>query len=336
MAKLLVIIGVTGLQGGSVARLYQNLYQKEPGRRIRGITRDPTKPSNAALREAGIELVAADLDDPSSLDRAFEGANAIFAVTDFWQFLQQPATFAEAEKTGRLPNQVAMDHEIQQGRNIIDMAAKHLAGLDRLVLSTLSDSQKWSNGEIRWNLHFDGKAKITDYLKTTYPDLAAKSSYVQMGNYLSNWRMLPIFAPQKQADGSFIFYALAKPNGKAIPYVDPPNDTGYFVKALIDAPAGITLLGYGEAMQAEEHVALWGKVNGVRARFEQLTAEVAREAGLPEFLVLEVTESGMYSSSYGWDGGDPEVKHPKDVGVDVGKLTKVEDYFRKEDWSGVL
>ncbi|KAK5125438.1 hypothetical protein LTR85_000547 [Meristemomyces frigidus] len=332
MSKLLVIIGITGLQGGSVARLFQQL----PGWRIRGITRDPSKPSNAHLIEAGVELVAGDLDDRSSLDSAFEGANAIFAVTDYWQFLQQPATFEEAGKTGRLPNQVAMDHEVQQGRNIIDVAAKHLEGLDRLVVSTLSDSQKWSKGDIKWNLHFDGKAKYTEYLKATYPGLAAKTSYVQLGNYLSNWRMNPLFAPQKQADGSFIFYALAESNGKAIPYVDPPNDTGYFVEALIEAPAGITLLGYGKLMQAEEYVALWAKVHGVRAQFEALTAEVAKAAGLPEWLALEFIESGKYVSTYGWDGGDPDVKHPKDVGVDVSKLTKVEDHIRNDDWSSVF
>lgn len=164
MSKLLVVIGVTGLQGGSVARLFQNM----PGWRVRGITRDPSKASNASLREAGVELVAADFDDPSALDRAFEGATAIFAVTDFWQFLQQLATFAEAARSGRLPNQVAMDREIQQGRNIIDVATNYMEGLDRLVLSTLSDSQKWSQGAIKWNLHFDGylsRARSQDKLR---------------------------------------------------------------------------------------------------------------------------------------------------------------------------
>lgn len=76
--KLIVVVGVTGQQGGSVARVFLD----EPGWRVRGITRSPEK--HPLLVEQGIELVAADLDDPPSLEKAFAGANAIFGVTDFW------------------------------------------------------------------------------------------------------------------------------------------------------------------------------------------------------------------------------------------------------------
>ena len=83
--KLIVVIGVTGTQGGSVARI----FAKEPGWKVRGITRDVSKPSNGALRDLGIELVQADLDDPASLERAFKGANVVFSVTDFWYVFYQ-------------------------------------------------------------------------------------------------------------------------------------------------------------------------------------------------------------------------------------------------------
>ncbi len=329
--KLIVVLGATGLQGGSVARLYASLA----GWRVRGITRDPKKASCAPLREAGVELVAADLDDPESLDRAFEGANVVFAVTDFWQFIQVPSTHQKAAEQGREPNQVAMDLEIQQGKNIIHAAAKHLATLERLVVSTLSDSEKWSGGKITSNLHFDGKAKYTQYLKDNFPDLARKSSYLQMGYYLSNWKSMPGMAPNKQEDGTFV---LMRSGGKhPTPYIDPPNDTGYLVKALVEAKeANITLLGYCELITNEEYAAIWGKFLGVKVRTEVKGMEEAKAAGLPEFLIREVSESIAYVSTWGWDGGDPEVKHPRDVGVEMEKLTKVEDWIRKEDWSGVL
>ncbi|EMC97145.1 hypothetical protein BAUCODRAFT_441050 [Baudoinia panamericana UAMH 10762] len=331
--KLIVILGITGQQGGSVARVFQAL----PDWRIRGVTRDPSKSSSASLRDAGIELIAGDLDDPTTLDQAFKGATAIFAVTDFWQFMDDPSTFAQAEKEGRLPNQIAMDREIQQGKNIIVAASKHLATLERLVVSTLSDSEKWSNGKIKWNLHFDGKAKYTQYLKDTYLELAHRTSYVQMGYYLSNWRMNPFFAPQKLEDGSYIYRHMAIPDGKPIPYVDPPNDTGYFVKALVQAPhAGIDMLGYCELMTAEQYTQLWGKALGVQAKFESINTDSLKANGVPDFLALEIGESGQYVTRYGWDGGDPAVKHPKDVGVEVGKLTKVEDWIKREDWSSVF
>lgn len=78
--KLIVVTGATGAQGGSVARL----FAQSPDWRVRGITRNPDKPSNASLRQAGIELVAGDYDDVESLERAFEGADVIFGTTDFW------------------------------------------------------------------------------------------------------------------------------------------------------------------------------------------------------------------------------------------------------------
>jgi hypothetical protein len=283
--------------------------------------------------------VSADLDDESSLNHAFTGANAIYAVTDFWAWLKDPKTFEEAEKQGKKPNEIAMQREIQHGKNVIHAAARQLKTLEGLVLSTLSNSKKWSNGEIKWNLHFDGKAHFEQYLKDSFPDLAKRTSYLHMGSYLSNWKMSPHFAPKKQADGSFIIRRFALANGKPLPYVNPPNDTGHFVRALVlssSAPPGSSMLGCCELMTNEEFCALWGRVNGVKCRFVPLTYDDALEASMPEWMALEVSESGIYTTKYGWAGGDSEVKTPQYLGVDVEGLTKLEDWIRAEDWSSVL
>ena len=333
MTRLLVIIGITGLQGSSVRKV----FQQEPGWRIRGITRSPSK--YPALQQEGIELVSADLDDEASLEKAFEGADAIYAMTDFWQFLKDESTFKTAERENKHPNEIAMEREIEQGKNIVRAANKQLATLDRLVLSTLSDSKKWSNGEIKWNLHFDGKAKVVEYLQQDFVDLAGKTSYLHMGSYLSNWRMDTRFRPTKQADGSYLIRKFALPTGKPIPFVDPPNDTGHFVRALVlsdKAPPGSSMLGYCGLMTNEEYWELWARVLGVKAKLQALTYDDAVGAGMPEWLALEVSESGTYTTKYGWAGGDPEVKHPRDLGVDVSKLTKLDDWIRFEDWSSVL
>jgi len=331
--KLIVVVGATGIQGGSVARLYSTL----PGWRVRGVTRDPTKASCKPLRDAGVELVAANLDDPASLEKAFEGANAIFSVTDFWQFMSLGTTFERAQKEGRVPNKVAYDLEVQQGKNIIHAAAK-VPKLERLVVSTLSDSPKWSCGKITWNYHFDGKAHYCDYLKESFPDLAKKTSYVQIGYYLSNWKAFPFLAPAKQEDGSYQHVAITPPDSKhLVPFVDPPNDTGYFVKALVDhAEANQTMLGYGELMSGADYATLWGKELNVKASFGGKKIEDLVAVGIPEFLAKELAESGIYCATYGWDGSDPEVKSPKELGVKLEKLTKVADWIKREDWSSVL
>jgi hypothetical protein len=68
MLPLLTVVGATGLQGGSV--LASALKSKQY--RIRAITRNPESPSALKLASQGVEVIAAELDDESSLVKAFE------------------------------------------------------------------------------------------------------------------------------------------------------------------------------------------------------------------------------------------------------------------------
>jgi uncharacterized protein YbjT (DUF2867 family) len=70
MSKLLVVVGITGNQGGSVA----DAFLTDKNWRIRAITRDPSKPSAQEWASRGVEVVRADMDDIDSLTAAFTGA----------------------------------------------------------------------------------------------------------------------------------------------------------------------------------------------------------------------------------------------------------------------
>lgn len=94
--KLLVVVGVTGNQGGSVAYAFLS----NPAYRIRGVTRNPSSPAAQSLVSQGIEIVVADLDDPKSLEKAFKGANLIFSVTNYWEPFFRPDCRAKAEESG--------------------------------------------------------------------------------------------------------------------------------------------------------------------------------------------------------------------------------------------
>ncbi|KAF7587229.1 hypothetical protein BBP40_007542 [Aspergillus hancockii] len=74
-SKLIVIIGATGNQGGSVA----NVFLEEPGWTVRALTRNTSSIKSQALAARGAAVVQADIDTPATLLAAFEGANAIFA-----------------------------------------------------------------------------------------------------------------------------------------------------------------------------------------------------------------------------------------------------------------
>jgi len=55
------------------------------------------------------------------------------------------------------------------------------------MVSSLCDATKLSGGKYTEVYHFDSKAHTVDYIRDTYPELAAKLSIVQLGSYLSNW-----------------------------------------------------------------------------------------------------------------------------------------------------
>lgn len=137
---------------------------------------------------------------------------------------------------------------------------------------------------------------------------------------------------------SSLTFCLDAPGGlKRNPYVDPAKDTGHFVKALIlNNPAGATMHGFAEQLSNDEYCEVWSKVQGVTARPLYLNYDDLIAAGTPRWLALEIYETGIYLAKYGQMGGDSEYKEPRELGVNVGKLTTVEMAIREDDWSSVL
>ncbi|KAH6983850.1 hypothetical protein EDB80DRAFT_824176 [Ilyonectria destructans] len=326
--KIITIVGVTGNQGASVA----DAFIKEGGWHIRGITRDPSKPSSQAWADKGVELVKADVNDAASLKTAFAGSTVIFGVTDFWGNVGDPTAQALAASTGRPINAIAYDTEVQQGRNIVDAANATVETLDRFVLSTLSPTKKWSKGKYTHNLHFDGKWEAVEYLKATYPDLDKKTSYLQVGLYMTNWKASPLATPTKQPDATFLL-RIATDGDAPVPMVEARRDTGKFVKALVHVEPGKNLLGFGSLISWNEFAAVWGKIHGVTCRFERLDRKVLEEA-IPGGIGEEVADMFEYIGDFGYDGSDPSVVHHTDLDVEVPVYT-VEEYIKGEVWPGV-
>jgi hypothetical protein len=213
---------LTFQKGGSVA----DTFLADSNYKVRGLTRDPSKPSAQEWVSKGAEVVAAELDDVESLKKAFKGASVIFGVTDFWQHVQIPAVHERAAKEGRSANEVAYDREVEQGKNIVDAAAANIDTLDRFVLSIVNSTKQWSKGKIDFNLHFDSKWAVAEYLKEKHPDLDKKTSYVHVGCYASNWKS-GMFCPTKQEDGSYKLQLPLVPDAK-VPFVDTRSDTGMY------------------------------------------------------------------------------------------------------------
>jgi hypothetical protein len=181
---LLVVLGATGNQGGSVLSYFLSLSPSPYA--LRAVTRDPASPKSTSLASLGVEVVAGDFDNPSSLNAAFQGATVIFSVTDYWQSFANASLREKASASGHNVGVFIRDHETQQNRNIIDAAA-NIDTLERFVFSCLPNPNTLSGGKYKNVYHFEGKAAAEEYGRTAHPELWAKTSVFYAGYYLENY-----------------------------------------------------------------------------------------------------------------------------------------------------
>lgn len=138
--KTILVFGGTGLQGGAAA-----LALRENNWPVRALVRDPASPKARALANHGVELMAGDLSDKASIDRAMQGVYGVFSV--------QPSS-GQGEAYG-----VTDAEEILYGTTIADLAQKH--GVQHLVYSSVL-----SAGGEPLNLgHFDSKTQIERHIR---------------------------------------------------------------------------------------------------------------------------------------------------------------------------
>lgn len=144
------------------------------------MTRNPESASAKEWEAKGIELVKGDLDDVSSLKRAFNGADIIFGVTDFWTIFKDPESMRKKKPEQELV-QYCHDVELQQGKNIADAAAT-VPNLKRYIFSSMADATKSSGGKYTTLYHMDSKAKVVAYTESL-PALVGKFSQIQAPIY---------------------------------------------------------------------------------------------------------------------------------------------------------
>jgi uncharacterized protein YbjT (DUF2867 family) len=243
---VVAVLGATGKQGGSVVRA----LVRQGGYHVRAITRDTTKKEAQALLElvagknnSSIELVAANLDDKASLEKAFVGAHGVFGVTNFWEHMD-------------------MLKEFHQGVNITDAAKA--AGVKHLIWSSLDDS---------YVPHFASKAMVEHYIKHSgVPYTALLTSY-----YFENH--LTFAKPAKQSDGSFTFALPVRTEAKFPLY--SVDDTGLFVVEILSYPdlyLGKQLRVATDSISLREMAEIFTQVTGHKAQAVELDQEAYKKS----------------------------------------------------------
>ncbi len=157
--KIIAVVGATGTQGGGLAHAILN--EPRGTFAVRALTRNVNSDKAKELAKLGAEVVAADIDNATSLKLAFDGAYGVYCVTFFWEHCLPEKEMAQAAAMAR--------------------AAKN-AGVKHVIWSTLEDTRKCV--PIRDSRmptimdkykvpHFDGKGASNDAfrhigLPTTY------------------------------------------------------------------------------------------------------------------------------------------------------------------------
>jgi uncharacterized protein YbjT (DUF2867 family) len=131
--RTILITGVTGKQGGAVARALQGA-----GFHLRGMTRKPESEPAVALAKQGVEIVQGDLDDEASLRRALAGAWGVFGVQNTWE--------------------AGVEREEEQGHRLATLARE--AGVQHYVYTSVGSAHKHTGIP-----HFDNKARIEDTVR---------------------------------------------------------------------------------------------------------------------------------------------------------------------------
>ncbi|CAD6445666.1 02967048-f0dd-4f5e-828b-ca6bacc772ce [Sclerotinia trifoliorum] len=316
MTKLIIIMGVTGNQGHSVAQK----FLQDPNYKVRGLTRNPSSATSQSLSAQGVEIIKADLDDVTSLISAFQGANLIFSVTNYWEPFFRPDSRQQAQERGISCRKYAYQVEYQQGKNIADAAAHPsvISGLDAngFVASTLSHAGKSSGGKFTEVYHHDAKADVFPYyVRERYGEeggLAGKMSCVMTGYFTSSYKLAMKSYLGKRLDGSFQMSFPTNPD-KAVPHLSVNSDLGSFIYAVSQLSPGRSYMACGSNCSWSEYIRLWSEITGKPARYKQCTEEdfVGREEDRD--FGEELYAMFAYSSDPGYDGGDKSLWMREDI-----------------------
>jgi uncharacterized protein YbjT (DUF2867 family) len=131
--RTILITGVTGHQGGAVARALQG-----SGFSLRGLTRKPESERATALARDGVDVVKGDLDDDATLRPALAGVWGVFGVQNTWE--------------------AGVEREEAQGKRLATLARE--AGVEHYVYTSVGSANQRTGIP-----HFDNKWRIEETVR---------------------------------------------------------------------------------------------------------------------------------------------------------------------------
>ncbi|MEI6947720.1 NmrA/HSCARG family protein [Paraflavisolibacter sp. H34] len=260
--KIIAVFGATGAQGGSLAHAI--LQDKNSEFAVRAITRDPQSAKAQELARLGAEVVAADIDDKQSIQKALEGAYGAYFVTFFWAHFSPEKEYEEARSMAE--------------------AAK-AAGLQHVIWSTLEDTRKWVPLDDDRMPTLQGKYKVPHFdakgeADQIFLDLGVPTTFLRASFYWDNFIHFGS-GPKKGPDGKlYLTFPLDDKKMAGIAAEDIGKAAyGIFKKGtgLVGKTIGVA----GEHLSGQEMASALTKVLGQEVTFNNVTPETYRGFGFP-------------------------------------------------------
>jgi uncharacterized protein YbjT (DUF2867 family) len=269
--KLIAVVGATGSQGGGLVRA----ILADPAQQfaVRALTRNPDSAKSKELAAAGAEVVKADLDDETSVRKAFEGAHGAFVVTNYW--VERTAEEEAARPRGQM--------ELEQAE-IAARAAKD-AGVAHVIWSTLEDTREHFGDTERVPSLDDGKYKVPHFdAKGEGNELFVKygvpTTFLQTAFYFDSMA-IPGVGPIRGEDGKLVI---------SLPMADQPlsgiasEDIGRTALGIFkrgDEFIGKTVSIAGEHLTVDKYAAKLSAVLGEEVVYRPLTWDQFRALDIP-------------------------------------------------------
>ncbi|KAG8667473.1 hypothetical protein FPOAC2_12637 [Fusarium poae] len=304
MSKILAVTGATGKQGGGLINYILNDPELSKQYTIRAIARDVDSEKSKDLKARGIEVVHGDLTDQASIKKALTGAHYFFLVTAaFWTATDLKPEYDMIKKTA-------------------DTAVE--AGIEYIIFSSLPSCSDISGGKYTKTHPFDAKAEGEKYIRT----LPVKKAFVRLAFFFENLVQVPIWQPQKDADGNWVLDLQLSPKTR-IPWVDNGSNIGSFVGAILAEPDkydGVGLNAAARYYTMEDIVAIESQATGKKITYKQISPEEFADK-LPVFKEVFV-DAFHCADEFGYFGPEEEKSVAWAAERARGKLVTAEEFFK--------
>lgn len=281
--KIIAVVGATGAQGGGLLRAI--LADPDGPFTARAMTRNAGSDPARELASQGAEVIEADLDDETSLRKAFDGAYGAYVVTNFW------AQRTPEQEQARTRAEMELDQAAAAARAAKDTELRHV------VWSTLEDTRPHfarlgtnvPNALDNYKVpHFDAKAEAN----ASFTALGVPTTFLQTTMYYEAF--LQGFGPHRNDNGEL---ALTLPMADKRWALIAGEDIGKTALGVfrrggqfIDKTVSIAgTLATGEQLAATFTTAL-----GEKVIYQPMTTDQMRASGQPG--VLEVANMFQFYS----------------------------------------